>query len=154
MPHFAAHRPRSDPPPHVPLHCHGTGLPFHALILLPALPPPVLLLKAQGHVPPRPRYDPGNQPLDPVFGAEYAQIGLDVRGRAGLLEAVDMPAGEVRSQVGLQEERGPLLAQGEVVEAREVASVDTLDERQRQELLAVTVEGALGTWVISGAEYL
>ena len=88
-----------------------------------------------------------------MFGAEHAQVGLDVRGRAGLLEAVDMPAGEVRSQVGLQEERGPLLAQGEVVEAREVASVDTLDERQRQELLAVTVEGALGTWVISGAEY-
>jgi hypothetical protein len=89
-----------------------------------------------------------------VFGAEHAQIGLDVRGRAGLLEAVDMPAGEVRSQVGLQEERGPLLAQGELVEAREVASVDTLDERQRQELLAVTVEGALDTLVKSAAKNL
>jgi hypothetical protein len=47
-----------------------------------------------------------------------------------LLEAVDTPTGEVRSQVDLQEERGLLLAEGEVVEAREVTSVDTLDERQ------------------------
>ena len=94
------------------------------------LPPSVLGLQPQGHVPLGPRDHLLDQPPDSVLSAQHAQVGLDVRGRSGLLHAVDKPAGEVRTEVPLKEDRGPLLEQAEVVEAREVPSVDTLDERQ------------------------
>jgi hypothetical protein len=44
---------------------------------------------------------------------------------------MNSPAGEVSAEVPLEEEGGSLLKQGKVVETGKVATVDTLDQRER-----------------------